>query len=272
MNIVRLVALALVLSAVPLAAHDMWIEPSSFVPQTGNVVGLRLRVGQDFLGDPIPRDPELIDQFISVDSSGRKPVYGRDGADPAGLVRVTDPGVVVFGYQSRPKPIVLPATTFNQYLKEEGLDTIAELRQRRNQTNNEAREVFERCAKSLVRYGTPADAQADRVLGLTLELVAERNPYTLQAGQDLPVSLTYRGRPLPGALVVAMNRANPMNKITARTDNKGRVTFRLPQDGVWLIKAVHMIPAPDNTNADWASFWASLTFELKSTATGVAAK
>ena len=56
MTTVRLVALALVLSAAPLAAHDMWIEPSSFVPETGKVVGLRLRVGQDFLGDPIPRD------------------------------------------------------------------------------------------------------------------------------------------------------------------------------------------------------------------------
>ncbi len=272
MKIVRLLALVLVLTAAPLAAHDMWIEPSSFVPELGRVVGLRLRVGQDFLGDPIPRDPELIDQFVSVDSSGRKPVYGHDGGDPAGLVRVTDPGVVVFGYQSRPKPIVLPAATFNQYLKEEGLDAITELRQRRNQTTSEAREIFERCAKSLVRYGTPTVAQADRPLGLTLELVAEKNPYTLAAGQDFPVSLTYQGRPLAGALVVAMNRANPMAKIVSRTDSKGHVTFRLPQDGVWLIKAVHMIPSPDSKNADWASFWASLTFELKSSATGVAAK
>ena len=150
MTIVRFVALALVLSAAPLAAYDMWIEPSSFIPQAGQVVGLRLRVGQDFLGDPIPRDPELIDQFVSVDSSGRKPVYGRDGADPAGLMRITDPGLVVLGYQSHPKPVVLPATTFNQYLKEEGLDAIAELRARRYQTSNDAREIFERCAKSLV--------------------------------------------------------------------------------------------------------------------------
>ena len=31
---------------------------------------------------------------------------------------------------------------------------------------------------------------------------------------------------------------------------------------MWLIKAVHMIPAPAGSNAEWASFWASLTFEL----------
>jgi hypothetical protein len=29
---------------------------------------------------------------------------------------------------------------------------------------------------------------------------------------------------------------------------------------MWLIKAVHMIPAPPGSNADWTSFWASLTF------------
>ena len=68
MKVVSLLVIALLtLSAVPLAAHDMWIEPTSFLPDAGAVIGLRLRVGQDFLGDPLPRDPALIDQFISVD-------------------------------------------------------------------------------------------------------------------------------------------------------------------------------------------------------------
>jgi uncharacterized GH25 family protein len=273
MKIIRLLLFALLgLTAIPLFAHDMWIEPTAFLPDAGTVIGLRLRVGQDFLGDPLPRDPALIDQFISVDSTGRKPVYGHDGGDPAGLMRATEPDVVIVGYQSHPKPIVLPATTFNQYIKEEGLDTIAGLRAQRNQTNNDAREIFARCAKSLVRYGRSTDAQGDRTLGFTLELVAQKNPYALHPGEELPISLTYEGRPLTNALVVAMNRANPMAKLTARTDAKGRVTFRLTQDGTWLIKAVHMIPAPTGTNADWESFWASLTFQLKTPPAGVAAK
>ncbi|PYS27164.1 MAG: hypothetical protein DMG11_17335, partial [Acidobacteria bacterium] len=54
-----LLAAALALSAAPLAAHDMWIEPTSFIPDAGKIVGVRLRVGQDFLGDPLPRDPAL---------------------------------------------------------------------------------------------------------------------------------------------------------------------------------------------------------------------
>ena len=263
---------ALVLSTVPLAAHDLWIEPTAFLPDAGKIIGLRLRVGQDFLGDPVPYNSALINQFIGVDSTGRKPVVGRDGADPAGLVRVAGPGLLVIGYQSNASPVVLPAAKFNQYLKEEGLEAIAELRARRNQTGSDAREVFSRSAKSLVLSGKPSEAEADRALGFTLELVTLKNPYVLRAGDELPVSLTYEGRPLSGALVVAMNRLNPAAKMMARTDKNGRVAFRLPQAGTWLIKAVHMIPASAGTKADWASFWASLTFELKSAGTGVAAK
>ena len=75
--------------------------------------------------------------------------------------------------------------------------------------------------------------------------------------------MIYEHRPLAGALVVAINRLNPSAKLTARTDNDGRVRFRLTQGGMWLVKAVHMVPAPGAANAEWASYWASLTFELK---------
>jgi uncharacterized GH25 family protein len=262
----------LILIAAPSAAHDMWIEPTSFVPDTGRIIGVKLRVGQDFLGDPLPRDGTLIEQFVSVDKTGRQPIIGHDGGDPAGLLRVTAPGLLIIGYRSRPTPIELAAQTFNQYLKDEGLDAVASIRASRNQTNNPAHEVFARCAKSLLLSGSPSAAEGDQRLGFTLELVAERNPYTLRAGDDLPVSLTYEGRPLQGALVVAMNRRNAAAKLSARTDRQGHVTFKLPQEGIWLIKAVHMIPAPSGANAEWASFWASLTFELKSTPAQVASK
>jgi uncharacterized GH25 family protein len=252
---------AIALTGAPLMAHDMWIEPMTFAPQAGEILGVKLRVGQDLLGDPLPRDTSLINQFIVEDSEGRKPLVGRDGGDPAGFLRVPAPGLLVIGYRSNPSTVDLPAEKFNQYVKEEGLDAVAALRARRNQTDAKTRELFARCAKSLVLSGPPNETQGDRRLGFTLELVAERNPYALRAGQDFPVRLTYENRPLAGALVVAMNRLNPLEKLSARTDIDGRVRFRLRPGGMWLIKAVHMVPAPAGANAEWASFWASLTFE-----------
>lgn len=262
---------AIVLTGTSLFAHDMWIEPTAFMPEVGTIVGARLRVGQDFLGDPIRRDSKLIEQFVSLDGSGRKPLVGRDGSDPAGLVRIADPGMTILGYQSNASPVALGADKFNQYLKEEGLDNVAAMRARRNETGKEAREVFTRCAKSLVMSGAPAAPSLedkDRRLGFTLELVAEKNPYTLGTGGELPLTLTYEGRPLAGTLVVAINRLNPAAKLSARTDPQGRVKFRLADRGAWLIKAVHMVPAAAESNADWQSYWASLTFELKASGAG----
>jgi uncharacterized GH25 family protein len=263
-----LVVTALVLCGAPLAAHDMWIEPATFFPELGQVVSVRFRVGQDLLGDPLPLDPSLVRQFIVKDTAGLRPIAGRDGRDPAGLLRVAVPGLLAIGYRSNPSAIEMAADKFNQYLKEEGLDAVSALRASRKETGAPAREIFSRCAKSLVFSGSPVDAQNDRPLGFTLELVAERNPYTLAADQDLPVRLIYENRPLAGALVVAINRLKPAEKVSARTDKDGRVRLALRPGGMWLVKAVHMVPAPADAHAEWASYWASLTFELRSASAG----
>jgi uncharacterized GH25 family protein len=248
-------------TAVPLFAHDLWIEPSSFSPQPGQLVGVKLRVGQDFLGDPVPRDPSLVNQFVVEDVGGRKSLAGRNGMDPAGFLRVESPGLLVIGYLSHPSEVEMGGEKFNQYLKDEGLDAIAAARARRKQTGA-VHEMFSRCAKSLALSGPVKASQADRALGFTLELVAERNPYAMRAGEELPVRLTYENRPLAGSLVVAINKRNPAEKQSARTDAQGRVRFRLPHGGMWLVKTVHMVPAPAGGKAEWASYWASLTFEL----------
>ena len=260
-KLVSATILAFALSGTWLSAHDMWIEPTTFAPEVGEIVGVRLRVGQDLLGDPIPRSSALINEFVVEGTEGRKPVVGRSGGDPAGFIGVETPGLLVVGYASNPSTIEQPPERFAQYLKDEGLDAIAALRARRGQTGA-VREMFSRCAKSLVLSGPANKTQGDKPLGFALELVAERNPFTMDAGQELPVRLTYERRPIQGVLVIAMNRVRPSEKLSARSDKDGRVRFRLPRGGMWLIKAVHMVEAPAGADAEWVSYWASLTFEL----------
>jgi uncharacterized protein DUF4198 len=253
-----LAGIALALGASPLLAHDLWIEPTSLSPRAGEVVGLRLRVGMDLVGDPVPRIPGLIREFIVEGGTDRKAIRGREGADPAGFLRVA-PGLQVLGYFSNPSWIELPAEKFNAYLKEEGLEAILELRERRNESGKPGREAYSRCAKSLLLSGSPG-TESDRPLGFPLELVAERNPYDLAPGEDLPVRLLWRDHPLKGALIVAMNRSG--DKLSARSDAEGRVRFPIGSGGFWLVKAVHMVPAAKESAAEWQSYWASLTFEL----------
>jgi hypothetical protein len=62
--------------------------------------------------------------------------------------------------------------------------------------------------------------------------------------------------------VVALNEDDPDARLAARSDFDGRVVFRPGRTGRWLVKAVHMVPAPPEADADWESVWASVTFEI----------
>jgi hypothetical protein len=253
--------LALVLDALPLHAHDFWIQPPSFRP-TESPLAVRLLVGERLAGEALPRDPGHLERFVAVGPAGTTPVSGMPGRDPAGYVNVETPGLYVVGYSSRPRAIALEAATFERYLADEGLERIIAMRAARGQREAAAAERYSRCAKSLVAAGEIDPAARDVALHFTLELVAEENPYRLPPGSALPLRLFYRDEPLHGALVVARNHADPATPVTSRTDSDGRTVVRLARGGLWLIKAVHMVPAPPGSGADWESFWASLTFEL----------
>ena len=141
--------------------------------------------------------PRLINEFVVQDATGRQPLVGRDGSDPAGYFRIATPGLLIIGYRSNPSAIEQTADKFNQYLKEEGLEGIAALRAQRNQTGAKARELFARCARSLLVSGPPSQGTGRSVRSASRsELVAERNPYALNAGQEMPVRLIYENRPL----------------------------------------------------------------------------
>jgi uncharacterized GH25 family protein len=263
----RLLSLTLLalLSAVSLSAHDFWIEPSTFHPAPGQRVVVRLRVGQHFRGDPVPRDPALLRRFSLIGpAGGEAPVPGIPGGEPAGYATAAAPGLSLLTYASGRSSVELDAAKFETYLSDEGLEKISALRARKGQSAEPVKEVFSRCAKAVLAVGGGVGGGVgfDRVLGLTLELVPEKDPTTLSAGGELPVRLLWQGKPLAGALVVAMPREQPDARVTARTDPAGRARLRLDRPGVWLVKAVQMIPAPaDAGGADWESFWASLTFD-----------
>jgi len=255
-----------VLSTPALLAHNFWIEPTTFTPAPGQRVAVRLRVGAELQGDPVPRDPNLIKRFVAVGPSGEAPVPGVPNTEPAGFEAFAAPGLYTIVYDSGRSPVELDAAKFETYLKEEGLEAVTAARARQGKSAASAKEVFSRCAKALIAVGGPGSAHNqgfDRVFGQRIELVAEKNPYTLAGGGELPVRLLYQGKPLAGALVMALQRGRP-DKITARSDTKGRATLKLDRPGFWLIKAVHMIPAPADAGADWESLWASLTFALPS--------
>ncbi len=261
-RIPRLIPLVL-LSGISLSAHDFWIEPSSYQVAVGTQVTVRFLVGEEFRGKPLPLDPSRVIVFARFGATSETPVRGVAGSDTAGVVSLDDPGLHLIAYRSTSVFLELDAEKFESYLRSEGLESIIEERGRRNERKAKGRELYSRCVKSLLRAGMSGEETGfDRVLHFPVELVPELNPYRLRAGDELPVRILRQGKPLAGVLVVAYPHAEPTRSVQRRSDEKGRVRLPLAQAGPWLVKAVHMERVEHSEEADWESWWASLTFEL----------
>lgn len=257
-----LIVLVMAASAV---AHDFWVQPSSFRVPASEEVKVLLRVGHAGEITEVARNPDRIEKFIVAGPDGQKDMPGKDGASPAGQIRLDKPGLHVIGFRSKHSSIELEAEKFEGYLREEGLEQIIETRKQRGQSSAPGKELYSRCAKSLVVVGDELPAEADRTLGFRLELIALKSPMSLKPGDDLPLQLLLDGKPCAGALVKLKDplSKNEQPSSAARTDKDGKASVKLDAPGMRLATAVHMLEAPKDSGADWESLWASLTFQVE---------
>jgi uncharacterized GH25 family protein len=232
------------------AAHDFWVQPSTYRPGPEPVV-LRLMVGDNFSGEPVARNDRRIEHFIRRDTAGTATVPGVHGSDPAGAIEVQNAAVI--GYRSTPiRHRDMSPSKFESYLREEGLERIIDRRQAAGKSKSDGREIYSRSAKTLIGQ----DGQLFRApLGFRFEIVPESNPAA--SNEAVRLRLLYENKPVEGAMVTLLGP----QRMTQRSDAEGRITFENVPAGVWMAKAVHMTDAPAASGADWESIWASMTFQ-----------
>lgn len=242
-------------------AHEFWLEPENFSPVVKARTPVSIRVGQQFKGDSFPYIGSEFSRFAQVDASGERALRGTDGDDPALKLRFANEGLVALVHESTFEKLNFETwDKFQAYLDLEGLNAIAGKHKAQAKPAANIREVYARCAKTLIGVG---DAKGvDRLAGMTLEIVAEQNPYFLQRGAKMRVRLYYLGKPLADTQITAIARADSTQRVNARTDNDGYAMVRLTHSGPWLLSAVHMIEPEAGEKAEWKSYWASLTFAV----------
>lgn len=254
--------LALILSLIqPLLAHEFWLAPSSHRIATGEQIDLYAMIGKGDKVEALERLPKHIKRFRVHDGERQSKVGGKNFSLPTGQFQAARGGVHVFGYESRPRLNTLPGARFDAYLKEEGLDDIVAERLASGDADEPGRERYARCAKSLVQVD--GGKGGDRVLGFPFEIVAQTDPFQMSVGSTLVVQLLRDGEPIPGVLLKAFALAEEKEPVLLRSDGDGYVRVAVTEAGRWMLHAVFMDPlGNEDREADWESFWASLTFEI----------
>lgn len=266
-------------------ASDFWLAPAGYRVLVDTAVPLRLLIGESFAGKTWPQATRRVQRLVRLgptgagDTTDLRPALLADSLAP--VLRCSAPGTHLLALVSRPAFVELPAAQFTAYLREQGLDYALRQRQEADEaTTKPGREAYRRYAKALVFATGPAARAAEsaadtafcRVLGWSLELVPEQNPFRLRAGAALTVRVLRRGQAVPGALIQIWDGspgpttknepARPPVHFTSRTNAQGRVLLRLPGAGPYLLTTVRIESAPAAlaSRADWLSSWASLTF------------
>jgi len=256
-------------------AHEFWVRPLSYVVETGKSLDVRLFVGDGFPGEVVTRNGPKIVKFAAYGDGAETPITGENGKDPAGSVKLEKAGVYVLAFRNIPSKIELDAAKFEEYLKEEGLDTIIKKRADSGASSTPGKEMYSRSAKAIVRVGD-AEKGFDREVGLKYELTPLSEPWKVQPGEqgkdELRFKAVFDSKPLAGIMVAARTPDDPKLVIKATTDEHGIVTLKLPKTGMWLVSSVHMLEAPANSGSDWESVWASVTFEVPATTQESASK
>jgi uncharacterized GH25 family protein len=162
----------------------------------------------------------------------------------------------------------LPAIRFNDYVRAEGLTPALEQRERTDRMDVDGSENYSRLAKSIVQVGTPdagSQTQVTKPLGLPLEIVPERSPYTEPQLATLPVRVIYLGQPLAGALVKLTNLEHDAAPLEMQlTDRAGRASFTMPHDGTWLLNVIWTTPLARSRETDFETIFSSLSFGFTS--------
>lgn len=262
-----MLVLALTVLAGRASAHDFWLQPRFFWLPPGGATTVSIQVGHGALRQP---SPLTLDRIIKLQTIGPKGAADQRKSLTAGAgvfnspMSFAGPGTYVIALVTNHASSVLPAIRFNDYIKFEGLTPALRLRAATKTTDAPGREVYSRRAKALVQVGAPSargQPQVTRPLGMTLEIVPEKNPYTLGANAPLPVRVYYKGRPLAGALVMLTNLEFDGHPLESHlSDASGEAVFHYPRIGSWLINVLWTEPIKGIPGADYDTTFSSLTF------------
>jgi uncharacterized GH25 family protein len=173
-------------------------------------------------------------------------------------------GDLILAVSTVPTLIELPAAKFTAYLKDEGLtDTIA-WRAQHGESDNAGKERYSKYAKAILRSGQ-ANGFASHAVGYVIEIVPEADPYALKPGDSLPVQVLFRGQPAAGLEIESAwaNTTGNQATVVGRTGADGRMRVPLAAAGRWRLHTIKMERCAEQAAADWESFWASLTFEIR---------
>lgn len=244
-------------------AHDTWLIPDQFNLTPKSTVTLDMTSGMEFPKLDVGPKPERV-QSAQCRLAGKTFDITNKSAAPNSLqfkTELADAAVATFWVKLPARSIELKPEEVKEYLDE--VDAPDALRKEWAEMKEQRwRESYTKHPKTFARVGEPsADLSWAEPAGMFLEIVPEKDPTALKAGDDLPVRVLKDGKPFAGFSLNAVSAGQAKGE-TRKTDSDGRVTFRVGTAGRWLLRGTD-IRKSNQPETDWESDFTTLTLEVK---------
>jgi len=243
-------------------AHDTWLLPDKHEVAPKTTVTFDMTSGMEFPKLDAALKPERV-ETAKCRLGGRTFDLAEKTAAANSLQfksELPEAGVATIWVSLAPRTLELKPDEVKHYLEE--VDASEALRKQWTEMKEPRwRESYSKHAKTFVRVGHPeGDGSWAEPAGMALELLPEKDPTTLQAGDELPVRVVKNGTPFADFSLNAVGAGEAKGE-TRKTDSAGRVVFRIGKAGRWMLRGtdIRKSKIPD---VDWESDFATMTFEV----------
>jgi hypothetical protein len=247
-------------TVVAASAHDTWLISATNFGRVGTPFRLGLTSGQLFPNDDFAIVANRVARAVVREAGVTRPLP-RPTVAALRLEYMWTPsaaGVASIGIELQPRTLELEPRLIEEYLGEiDASDAIRATwkslgdKQKWTESYTKHAMTFVRIAPAKSDSAWTADKSWTRPLGLALELVPERDPTNLRAGDTLVVRVLRRGTAVAGFSVGAIREGR--SKATFfHTDSVGRARVVVDADGRWLLNGTSL-----RRSATGATVWES---------------
>ena len=240
-------------------AHNLWLGLDHYSHRVGETAKVFL-----YLSHSLPfgdfGKPEKMKEFFYLDPSGERKDFGLKKPDPESFfnevgvtLKLKEEGTYLASVVMRPVFMTITPEGRKMQSKKELPDAIS------------CRYV-EFFAKAIFHAGKPGGNAYKSTLGQTLEIIPQKDPGLMKAGDYLPVKVFFHGKPLAGEFVYATYIGFSTREdfaYTTMTDHDGIAKIRVTNPGIWWVKLPYKRPHDDKSECDVDQYATILTFEVK---------
>jgi uncharacterized GH25 family protein len=248
-------------------AHEFWISPVNFQIKPQSPIAAHFRVGQYFNGSS--------HSYLSRNTT-RHEIYhagkiieapAREGDRPGFQYKGLPNGLAILVHETTDNTITYQTfNKFTAFTAHKDFSGLPEAHRARGLPEVGFVENYRRFAKSLVAVGD-GTGQDFRV-GLKIEIIALRNPYTNNPNGGMSLQVLLDGQPRQDVQVAVFDRQigskEPAKIALYRTDTAGITQFPLDAGREYMVDNVALVALQPTTDGDpvWRSLWANLTFAV----------